>query len=107
MKIIPYRRYVLSAAHCLNGYYELAEVRLGVTDLNNEDGMERHQRIKISQKDAIVHENWDGSNNDKVFSEGYDIMLIRLPELVITNDIDSRYLIRPACLPFTEIMTEG
>ena len=106
-KLFPSRRYVLTAAHCLNGYYELAEVRLGVTDLNNRDDKEKHQRIKISKNDAIVHEIWDGSNSDKVIREGYDIMLIRLPKLAIINDDDSRYLIRPACLPFNEIMVSG
>ena len=81
----------MTAAHCLNGYYELAEVRLGLTDLNNKEGKVKHQRIKISKNDAIVHEDWDGSNSDKVIREGYDIMLIRLPELAITNDVDSSY----------------
>ena len=97
----------MTAAHCSNGYYELAEVRLGVTDFNNKEGKEKHQRIKISKNDTIVHEDWDGSNSDKVIREGYDIMLIRLPELAITNDVDSRYLILPACLPFNEIMVRG
>ena len=97
----------MTAAHCLNGYYELAEVQLGVTDLNNNDDKEKHQRIQISKNDAIVHENWDGSISDKVIREGYDIMLIRLPELAITTEVNPRYLIRPACLPFNETMVRG
>ena len=96
----------MTAAHCL-GADPIAEVRLGVTDLNNNNGREKHQRIKISKNDAVVHDNWDGSNSDKVIREGYDIMLIRLPVLAITNDVDSSYFIRPACLPFNKIMVRG
>ena len=102
------RRYVLTAASCLNGDNPIAEVRLGVTDLNNEKGNEKHQRIKISEADVIVHENWRGNEDfDSPIRDGYDIALIRLPEKAITVDDDSDYLIRPACLPFEEIMEKG
>ena len=89
------------------GSYPITEVRLGVTDLNNEKGNE-HQRIKISEADVIVHENWRGKEDfDSPVRDGYDIALIRLPEKAITVDDDSDYLIRPACLPFEEIMEIG
>ena len=102
------RRYVLTGAVCLGGAYNITEVRLGVTDLNNERGNERHQRIKISEADVIVHENWRGNvDTDSAIRDGYDIALIRLPEMAITVDDDSDYLIRPACLPFEEIMEIG
>ena len=95
----------MSAAHCLDDKYDIAEVRLGVTDLNNPKGEETHQRIKISKKDTIVHEKWGGSADTRgMISNGYDIMLIRLPEPAITNEDDSRYKIRPACLPFEDIL---
>ena len=102
------RRYVLTAAHCLDGDYNITEVRLGVTDIDNERGKERHQRIKVSETDVIVHEKYRGSvEADSVIRDGYDIALIRLPEKAITVDDDSDYLIRPACLPFEEIMEIG
>ena len=92
----------------MNGDNPIAEVRLGVTDLNNEKGNEKHQRIKISETDVIVHEKYRGSvDTDSVIRDGYDIALIRLPEKAITVDDDSDYLIRPACLPFEEIMEIG
>ena len=106
--MISSRRYVLSAASCLGGSYDIAEVRLGVTDLNNEKGNEKHQRIEISQADTIVHEKWRGNEDpDSIIQEGYDIMLIRLPMKAITIDDNHDYLIRPACLPFEEIMRRG
>ena len=104
------RRYVLTVANCFDGptVNPIAEVRLGVTDLNNERGNERHQIIKISEADVIVHENWRGNEDtDSIVRDGYDIALIRLPEKAITVDDDSDYLIRPACLPFEEIMEIG
>ena len=102
------RHYVLTSAHCLDGDYNITEVRLGVTDLDNERGKERHQRIKISEADVIVHENWRGKeDSDSIIQEGNDIALIRLPEKAITVDDDSDYLIRPACLPFGQIMEKG
>ena len=105
---ISSRCYVLSAAHCLDGAYDIAEVRLGVTDLNNEKGIEKHQRIEISVADTIVHEKWRGSEDiDSVLRDGYDIMLIRLPKKAITINDNPDYLIRPACLPFEEIMEIG
>ena len=92
----------------MDGDNPIAEVRLGVTDLNNEKGNEKHQRIKISEADVIVHENWRGKEDtDSIIREGNDIALIRLPEKAITVDDDSDYLIRPACLPFEEIMEIG
>ena len=106
--MISSRRYVLSAAQCLEGPYDIAEVSLGVTDLNNEKGIEKHQRIEISQADTIVHEKWRGNvDQDSIIKEGYDIMLIRLPKKAITIDDNPDYLIRPACLPFEEIMRTG
>ena len=98
------RRYVLTAAHCLDGAYPIAEVRLGVTDLNNEEGKETHQRIKITEADTIVHEKWRGNvDKDSVIRDGYDIMLIRLPEPAVLETENPDYLTRPACLPFREI----
>ena len=92
----------------MDGDNPIAEVRLGVTDLNNEKGNEKHQRIKISEADVIVHENWRGNvDTDSAIRDGYDIALIRLPEMAITVDDASDYLIRPACLPFEEIMGTG
>ena len=92
----------------MNGDNPIAEVRLGVTDLNNEKGNEKHQRIKISETDVIVHEKYRGSvDTDSIIREGNDIALIRLPEKAITVDDDSDYLIRPACLPFGQIMEKG
>ena len=86
----------------------ITEVWLGVTDFDNERGKERHQIIKISEADVIVHENWRGNEDtDSIVRDGYDIALIRLPEKAITVDDDSDYLIRPACLPFDEIMEIG
>jgi len=98
------KRYVLTAAHCLDGSDAIAEVRLGVTDLNNEEGKETHQRIKITEDDTIVHEKWRGDVDiDSIIRDGYDIMLIRLPEPAILETENSEYLTRPACLPFREI----
>ena len=94
----------MTAAHCLDTSDAIAEVRLGVTDLNNEKGEETHQRIKITEADTIVHEEWEGkTNKDSIIRKGYDIMLIRLPEPAILETDDDRYLTRPACLPFREI----
>ena len=96
----------MTAAHCLDGNFDIAEVRLGVTDLNNEDGKEKHQKIKISKADTIVHEKWRGNvDKDSIVKEGYDIMLIRLPEPAITIEDNPKSLVRPACLPFDEILT--
>ena len=83
-------------------------VHRGLTDLNNGRSNERHQLIKISETDVIVHENYRGNEDiDSMVRDGYDIALIRLPEKAITVDDDSDYLIRPACLPFEEIMEIG
>ena len=90
----------MTAAHCLDGAFPIAEVRLGVTDLNNEEGKETHQRIKITEADTIVHEKWRGKENAHY---GYDIMLIRLPEPAIIETENPEYLTRPVCLPFREI----
>ena len=94
----------MTAAHCLDGAYPIAEVRLGVTDLNNKEGKETHQRIKITEADTIVHEKWRGNvDKDSIIRDGYDIMLIRLPEPAILETENPDYLTRPACLPFREI----
>ena len=98
----------MSAAHCLDAGFPIAEVRLGVTDLNNEEGKEKHQRIKVSNADTIVHEKWRGDVSEaSIYRDGYDIMLIRLPEPAKINDEESDYLIRPICLPFEEISKRG
>lgn len=93
----------MTAAHCL-GADPIAEVRLGVTDLNNVGGKETHQRIKITEADTIVHEKWRGDvDHDSIIRDGYDIMLIRLPEPAILATENPDYLTGPACLPFREI----
>ena len=97
------RRYVVSAAHCQSAKDPIAEVMLGQTNLNEDPectGCAPAQKFKISYNDVKVHEQWD---IDKIITNGNDIILIRLPELAMTNREDEKYRVVPVCLAYKDL----
>ena len=70
----------------------------------NEDpectGCAPAQKFKISYNDVKVHEQW---NIDKIVTDGNDIILIRLPELAMTNREDEKYRVVPVCLAYKSL----
>ena len=100
MICLNFRRYVVSAAHCHSAEDPVAEVMLGQTNLDEDPectGCAPAQKFKISYDDVIVHEQW---NIGKIVTEGNDIILIRLPELAMTNSVDEKYRVVPVCLAY-------
>lgn len=78
--------YVLTAAHCTESRTaDAVEVRLGVLDVENDEG-QRKQVLQI-----IDHPNYNSANNDLDFS------LLRIEPIDFTDADFSA--IRPACLP--------
>ena len=94
------RRYVISAAHCHKPRDPIVEVMLGQTNLNEDPeckGCAHAQKFRIGKDAVITHEDW---NPNKVFTNGNDIILIRLPELAMTNREDEKYRVVPVCLAY-------
>lgn len=70
-------RWILTAAHCTDGTDSVV-VHLGATDMLNEDELGQ-QRIFVTKKHIIVHEQWDWDNLSN------DISLIKLPVSIKFN----------------------
>ena len=104
------RRYVITAAHCQgeDRRNQISEVVLGDYDLskdpdcNEEDGAcwKPVQRFYVTEDDITVHEYW---NPLEVVREGYDIALIRLPELAYTIREICDVPVLPICMPWGKL----
>ena len=73
---------------------------LGQTNLDRDpecEGCAHAQKFRIGKEDIIMHEDW---NPDKIFTNGNDIILIRLPELAMTYGEDEKYRVVPVCLAY-------
>ena len=73
---------------------------LGQTNLDEDPecgGCAPAQKFRIGKDDVITHEDW---NPNKFASNGNDIILIRLPELAMTNIEDEKYRVVPVCLAY-------
>lgn len=79
-------RWILTAAHCTDGTDSVI-VHLGAINISNETEFGQ-QRIFVTKKNIIVHENWDWDNLTN------DISLIKMPVAIRFNDY-----VNPATLP--------
>ncbi|XP_076657394.1 serine protease ea-like [Halictus rubicundus] len=101
------RRYVLTAAHCINGQnmpstWSLQSVRLGEYDTSTavdciKDGNGTQicadEHISVTVEETIVHENYQPTSRNQT----YDIALIRL-----SRDVPFTNYVKPICLPSNE-----
>lgn len=100
-------RYVLTAAHCVQGEVERKEgkcvgVRLGEYNTNTEiDCVQEEQEqicadppIDAGVESMIVHPEYDEA------SHAHDIALVRLAQTIVYTDF-----VQPVCLPLTDFRT--
>lgn len=109
------RRYVVTAAHCSRAADPIYEVLLGENDIAVDPECKTSggkttcyaspQRFRIRPEDITVHEQWDRT---KVTTEGYDILLIRLPSLARFEgdfneyypNANNSYAVNAVCMPW-------